>query len=209
VSRKGSSGDGDDYTTTDVDSLVDAMEAQYQALDAIGDGRATMRVTAQVEWAGTVQNNGRNGVRTTNLRLDAGGAARIKRAVDRARTSAAPGSSYKARSSPAQLRELERTRKGRGILTELGFRPSRETRRRWSLPESNPLSQRPGKANRDRIGQAYGQLRDTARPGTTGASRAARRAVADTVTSVLAEGEGMSGFAIRLRDISHIEWPRT
>jgi hypothetical protein len=193
-------GTGEDYSAPDTDSLVDAMEAQYDSLDTIGGGSAKMTVTAQIEWAGTVDNNRNGGVRTTKLNLPSGAAADIKAAIDRARASGERGKSYKAQGSSARLRELERTRRGQGILASLGFNPSRETRRRWSLSEGNPLSQKPGRANQDRINQAYERLRDTAGPSRE--SRSARRAVANRVTNALKDEYGVN---VRLRDIRSLD----
>lgn len=194
------SADATDYSPVDIDGMVDAIEAQYDSLYAMGNGSGTMTVTAQVEWAGTLNNNGRNGVRTTRLNLPAGAASEIKAAIDRARSSGERGRSYKAQGSSARLRELERTKRGQGILSGLGFSPSRETRRRWALPESDSLAQRPGRANQGLIDQAYERLRDTAGPSRE--SRSSRRAVANEVSQALSNEYGVE---IRLRGISRMD----
>ena len=123
-----------------------------------------------------------------------GGAAAVKAALDKVRgETAGRGSSYRAQSPSARLRELTRTKRGRDILAATGFAPSRETQRRWSLPAGSPLAQKPGYANRQRINEAYEEMRSTSR---NRSESAARRGVASAFTDAL-----NYGATVRLRDI--------
>jgi hypothetical protein len=198
MSRHTDSGDGDEYGPQEVDELADSMEEAFSESDTNLDA-GSMKVTAQVEWAGSIENNGRGGVRTTKLSLPPGGAREVRAALDRARASAAEprGKSYKAKGWQAQLRALNTAGRGPEARDFAGLAPSRETQRRWRLG-----TQQPGKRNRDAIERAYDRLRETAAPSRE--SRKAQRDFASTVTRVL--GDKYNGTTIRLRDIESIHF---
>ena len=87
MARKKDSGDGDEYTAQEEGEIESALD---RAFEAYGDGDPDrVDVTAQIEWAGTVQ-GGRDGVRTTRLRnLDRAAVRDLRQAVAKARAEAA------------------------------------------------------------------------------------------------------------------------
>jgi hypothetical protein len=149
-------------------------------------------VTAKVEWAGEYANNGRGGERTVKLdRVDTRPiVAALKKARSlEVRAARGPLRSYTAKGHEAQLHQLTSTRRGQEALREAGFKPSRETLRRWRNGD-----QKVGKPNQRRINEAYENMRNPGR-GVMGA----RREVTDALTASLrARYDGQN---IRFRDV--------
>ena len=160
-----------------------------------GSGSAAGRitVTAKIEWAGELLNNGRGGERTVNL---VGVDTRpIVAALRKARNLEilairGPLRSYKAKSPQAQLHQLGSTRRGAEALREAGFNPSRRTQRRHENGEIKTWS----KTNREKISEAYENMRNPGR-GVQGA----RREVVDALTESLKRLPGHA--TVRFRDI--------
>ena len=87
MARKRTTGDGDPYNADDEAALADYL-AELDYWDAAGEEEGeeetgTVDVEAQIEWAGTVDDNGRDGVRRT--RMDGIPLPRIRKAVERLR----------------------------------------------------------------------------------------------------------------------------
>jgi transcriptional regulator with XRE-family HTH domain len=163
------------------------------AITVTGNGSANgqITVTAKIEWAGEYANNGHGGERT--VRLDRVDTRPIVAALRKARTLElaalrGPLRSYNAKSAQAQLNQLN-TKRGQEALREAGFSPSRRTLRRWEQG-----TQKPSKANREKIAEAYENVRNPGR-GVMGA----RRAVTDALTQSLRDR--YDGQNIRFRDI--------
>jgi hypothetical protein len=206
MARKRDTGEGEPYTEPEIDEvweeLEDAYEDYYGEEDeqegepAPGAAPSAMDVTAKVEWAGTVDDNGRGGERTARI----GGrgeqvnlapviaAIRAARAEER-RAAAGPLKSYRAKGWHAQLRQLMGTKRGRAEAERAGLAPSRETARRWAKGE-----QAPGKANREKIAAAYEAARA---PHATKAKQLHAEAV-EKLTGAMRDAYGVN---VRFRDI--------
>jgi hypothetical protein len=191
------SGDGEDYSDDEVDELYDELADALGEYGGRGGGDvARITVTARIEWAGEYVNS-RGGVRTVHL--DPMNVRPVREAMAKAQrlevlAARGPLSSYKAKGWSAQLKQLSKTERGREALREAGFAPSRETLRRYGHG-----SQSPGRANREKIAQAYGDARN---PGRGWAK--ARRDVADALTGVMKAQYG--GSNIRFRDIEELRF---
>jgi hypothetical protein len=211
------SGEGEDYSDDEVndlyDELADALEgaagggggggggaAGGGAPGAAGGpseggkGTARLIVTAKVEWAGEYANNGRDGERT--VRLNPINIKPIRDALASARrleelAARGPLRSYNAKGWEAQLNQLG-TRRGGDALKDAGFHPSPRTLKRWEAG-----TQKPSKANRERIREAYDNVRNPGR-----GVMQARRDVADRLTDALRDEYGSN---VRFRDIRSIE----
>jgi hypothetical protein len=175
------SGDGEDYSDGDIEDLLDSLLIAFNNYDQRkGHHRATPKridVKAQVEWAGEFQGPG--GIRSVNLGRNASlDLAPVREALTL--------KSYRAKGWQAQLRALNRVKRGPAAMTAAALRPSRETLRRWGNG-----SQRPSKANRERIQQAYDNLR-------TPRTQAQKAKVAQAFTDALYNAYGS---VVRLRDI--------
>jgi hypothetical protein len=185
------SDDGVDYDPGEIDELIDAMQQALNDYDQRkGTHRATPRsleVKAQVEWAGELQGPG--GVRHVNLGARGGMPLDLSRVRDALKQTGGPLKSYKAKGWQAQLRQLNAVKRGTAAKQAAGLSPSRETLRRWERGE-----QRPSKANRERIQEAYGQLRNPS--GMT--PEQARARAADALTDALYNAYGSP---VRFRDI--------
>jgi hypothetical protein len=186
------SGDGEDYSDSDIDALVDTMERALNAYDQRkGHNRSNPRsiaVRAQVEWAGELYGPG--GVRHVNLGASGGmnlDLSRVREAMKIATTP--PLKSYKAKGWEAQWRQLQRVKRGADAMAAAGLRPSRQTLRRWEAG-----TQKPSKANRERIQDAYERIKNPG--GMTPAQ--ARAAAAERLTDALYDAYGST---VRLRDI--------
>ena len=74
------SGPGIEYSPDEGKLLTEVLR---EAFAEFGDGEPTgAYVTAQIEWAGTITNNGHNGVRTTQLGMDEEGIRAVRLAID-------------------------------------------------------------------------------------------------------------------------------
>jgi hypothetical protein len=194
VARKRDTGDGDPYSDAEADQIADAIEAAMADSwnddgDYTGASGPDIVVTAEIEWAGTVDHTG-SGVRTTrldglNLRDVIVAVQRLREAEGRNR----PLRSYNAKSWEAQLRQINNVKRGPDALRAAGFSPSRRTLRRWEQG-----TQKPSKANREKIAAAYDDLRN---PGRRAEARA-RHAVADALTEATRQRYGVN---VRFRDI--------
>ena len=180
------SGDSDPYSDSDIDDLYDSLMAAFSDYDQRkGHNRATpghVDVKAQIEWANEFQGPG--GVRSTTL----GNGVSLDMAPVR---EAMKLKSYRAKGWQAQLRALNRVRRGPAAMAAAAFRPSRETLRRWSKGE-----QKPSKANRERIQQAYENLRA---PSTRAQKAKAVQAFTDALY-------GAYRSDVRLRDIERFKF---
>jgi hypothetical protein len=151
------SGDSEPYSDDDIDELIDAINDAYADYDQRqGHHRGTPKtliVTAQVEWSNTFQGPG--GVRNVNLGQRGGKPVNLSKVRDALKQTGGPLKSYTAKGWQAQLRALGRVKRGESAKDAAGFRPSKETLRRWQQG-----TQKPSKANRGRIQRAYDRLRN-------------------------------------------------
>jgi hypothetical protein len=198
VAKKRDTGDGDPYSDAEEASLCDAIERamgdDYDE-DQTGPSNARIEVTAEIEWAGTIDHL-KDGVRTTRLDgidmrpvIDAVRQLREAEGRDRG-----PLRSYKAKGWQAQLRQLGRVKRGPAAMAAAGLTPSRQTIRRWASG-----TQAPSKANREKIAAAYDELRNPAR----GPVRQARHEVAEKFTGALRDRYGVN---VRIRDIRNFRF---
>jgi hypothetical protein len=190
-------GEGDPYSEAEEAALCDAFElAMGDEYDEEGRAAPTrIQVTAEIEWAGTIDHL-HEGVRTTRLDgldlapvIDAAQQLRAAEGRDRG-----PLRSYRAKGWQAQLRQLGRVKRGPAAMAAAGLSPSRETMRRWQAG-----TQAPSKANREKIAAAYDELRNPAR----GSVRQARHEVAERFTAALRSRYGVN---VRLRNIRHFRF---
>lgn len=185
------SDDGTEYDPGEIDELVDAIDQAYADYDQRkGHNRATPRsleVTAQVEWAGEFQGPG--GVRHVNLGARGGMSVDLARVRDAMKQTGGPLKSYRAKGWQAQLRQLGAVKRGPGAKQAAGLSPSRETLRRWENG-----SQKPSKANRERIQEAYNQLRNPSGMTPDQAKAKAAEALTDALYNAY-------GSVVRFRDI--------
>ncbi len=157
----------------------------------------TMRVTAQVEWAGVLDRT-RGGVRTVNLDgldltavLDALTAARKATSAE-----STAGSSLTAKGWHAQLGELLKNPRGMPASERAQLAPSARTVLAWLAGDRAP-----SKANQGRIDTAYRDVRNQlVREGRQRAGQA-RHELADALNRSLTDRYGSE---IRLRDISYL-----
>lgn len=192
MAAKRDTGPGDPYSDAEEAAICDAIEAamadDYD--DQPGPANAEIQVTAEIEWAGTVDHL-RDGVRTT--RLDGVDLRPVVEAVQRLKAAEGrdrgPLRSYRAKGWQAQLRQLGRVQRGPAAMAVAALTPSRETMRRWASGQ-----QKPSRANREKIGRAYDELRN---PGRQPVTRA-RHEVAEKFTEALRARYGVN---VRLRDI--------
>lgn len=199
MARDRDTGDGDDYTPDEEGDLVDVLD---DAFDSYGPGTPTRAdVTAQIEWAGTIDNNGRGGVRRTRLDgLDPGKMRELRDLAEKAREAtareagAAPLRSYKAKGWEAKLHKITSLKRGPEAAAMAGLAPAARTLRKWLAGK-----QTPNKANMARINRAYDELRNPAR---MSASKA-RHEAAEKLTEVMRDRYGVN---VRFREIESWMW---
>jgi len=191
MGRKRGTGDGEPYTPGEEAELETVLD---NAFEGYGPGEPTgADVTAQIEWAGTVDNNGRGGVRTTRLDgLDPDKVREVREAVDKAHRQAERGQlrSYEAKGWYAQITALTGVKRGEEASARAGLAPSRTTLLRWLSGE-----QAPSKENQARISQAYDELRNPARATRSNAAEKLTEAVKDRY-----------GVTVRFREIQSWTW---
>jgi hypothetical protein len=198
MARHRNTGDGDEYEDVDeaalADFLYDDLYEEEDEEEGTGEGETgTIDVEAQIEWAGTIDQNSRDGVRRT--RLDDVPLAEIKQAAGELgkakRTGPAePFKSYRAKGWRGQLRQMLSTKRGQAAARDAGL--NRDTIRRWQGG-----AQAPSAASRAKISGAYGQLRDP----RSAAVAKAQHGLADALTGALRQRYGVN---VRLRDIRHL-----
>jgi len=197
MATKRDTGPGEPYSDAEEAAVCDAIErAMGDEYDEEGAPAPTgIRVTAEIEWAGTIDHL-HDGVRTTRLDgldlrpvIDAVQQLRAAEGRDRG-----PLRSYRAKGWQAQLRQLGRVRRGPAAMAAAGLSPSRQTMRRWSGG-----TQAPSKANREKIERAYDELRNPAR----GSVRQARHEVAEQFTAAMRARYGVN---VRIRDIRNLRF---
>src|SRR5579875_655269 len=167
--------------------------------------KGEIHVEAQIEWAGTIdhpeRNNGRRYTELDDVSLNGIGNDRqrfgpgILDAAANLRTARQTGPdqpyrSYQRKGWQAQLRQALSTKRGREAVQAAGLNPA--TIRRWQKG-----AQAPGKANRAKIANLYGDLRDP----RSAAVRDANHGMAEALTAALRERYGVN---IRLRDIRQL-----
>lgn len=115
-----------------------------------------LRVTADIEWAGTMNATPR---RTTTLAgLDLAALAPFVNEARKAREKASdaqPLRSYRAKGWHAQLRALTATQRGQHAAMLAGLAPTRRTLTNWLTEDTAPR-----KRDRERIARAYESLRE-------------------------------------------------
>jgi hypothetical protein len=198
VARKRTTGDGEPYSGEDEAALADYL-AEMDYWDAVEEEEGetgTVDVEGQIEWAGTVDDNGRDGVRRT--RLDDIQLGEIRKAAGQVRRAQRTGpdqpyKSYQAKGWRAQLRQMQRTRRGREAVSGAGVSP--QTIRRWETGR-----QAPSRASREKIAGAYETVRN---PRPAGVSRATHR-LTEAFTQAVRDRYGVT---VRIRDIRHL-WIR-
>jgi transcriptional regulator with XRE-family HTH domain len=203
VPRKRDTSDGDEYADVDEAALADAVadalgygeEEEEEEPGAEEEGEpaetGTIRVRAQIEWAGTIDQNGQDGVRSTHL--DSVPLAGIREAaadLAKAKAGRGPLRSYRAKGWRAQLRQMLSTKRGQAAAREAGL--NRDTIRRWQSG-----TQAPSAASRARISGAYGQLRDPKPAAVAAASHRLSIAVTAAVRT-------QYGVNVRLRNIEYL-----
>jgi hypothetical protein len=199
--RQRDTGDGDDYAPAEEEHVASAIEEALTDLGGLDEepddedeATGTITVRAQIEWAGTVDDNGRDGVRTT--RLDGVKLNEIKRAAARLENAKQAGPeggyrTYRAKGWRAQLRQALATKRGREAAAAAGLHP--DTIRRWQN-----RTQAPSKASREKIARMYGGLRDP----RAEAVRQASHGMSEALTGALRERFGVN---VRLRGIENIQ----
>lgn len=198
------SGPSSEYDAHDEGVIESALDRAFQDYETGGGGGGTgptdIRITAQIEWAGTVD-NGRGGVRTT--KLDGLNLGPVKAALDKARSAghaadaARPLKSLTATGWHAQLRAITGTAAGYAAADRAGLGPTNRTLMKWLAEDRTP-----SKANRERISQAYESMRT--RPVDT-ASRGRRSAQKELADKLSAAVEDRYGAEVRFRGISGLE----
>lgn len=204
MSKKSSdTGDPTEYSDGDaaaIEAAVDQAWAEYEAAAAPGEEPTGIRVSARIEWNGST-NRSNNGHRTTtlvNLNL-----APVKKALDHARETsqrarqARPAASYRAKGWHAQIRALTESKRGSAAADRAGLEPSSRTLQRWLSGDVTP-----SKANQAKITEAYGALGTWRVDTAKSAAKAARRALADTLSRQLRNG--YPGTEIRFFDIENM-----
>ncbi len=182
------SGDSEDYSETDVDELLDWM------IRAFGNftGGDTMTVRARIEWSGEYN---RQAVRKVNI----GGMDlnRVKHATDVAQQARQSYRSGKPapKSLGAMLRDLGRNKSGREAL---GGIATPRTQARWAAG-----TQKPSKANRERIERASRERWEGIRDAREARYRAAAREAADALTEAVKE---VASGDPRFRDIEEMRF---
>lgn len=197
MAKKRDTGEGDPYSDAEEAAVCDAIErAMGDEYDEEGAPAPTrIQVTAEIEWAGTVDHL-HEGVRTT--RLDGLALRPVIEAVQRLRVAEGRDRgtlrSYRAKGWQAQLHALGRVKRGPAAMAVAGLSPSRQTMRRWEAG-----TQAPSKANREKIARAYDELRNPSRQPIT----QARHEVAEAFTAALRARYGVN---VRLRDIRNFRF---
>lgn len=197
MAKKRDTDEGDPYSDAEEAAICDAIEAAmgYDYDDDGAPAPTGIQVTAEIEWAGTIDHL-HDGVRTT--RLDGLHMRAVIDAVKDLRAAEGrdhgPLRSYKAKGWEAQWGQLQKVKRGAEAMAAVGLKPSRQTMRRWANG-----TQKPSKANREKIERAYDELRNPAR----GSVRAARHEVAERFTAALKDRYGVN---VRLRDIRDFRW---
>jgi hypothetical protein len=182
-----------DYTEDDVEELFNRL---VDALSDFGGDDGQVKITADIEWAGEYN---RKRHRTTTLApMDLSG---VREAVQNAVDAQAAGMLAGRRPPPkgvaAQVRALQRTKAGRSMWERAGLSVSPRTVARWLAG-----TQRPSKANRERLEQAALQQHYDKRSAARGRTAAAKRAAVDAFTEVVQEKYGSE---IRFFNISDLD----
>lgn len=200
-------GETTEYDASDEVDLVDSLD---EAEGTYGTGTPTkMKVTADIEWAGTRNPTAK---RTTTLdgltlgpvlaalnayRAAAGRVADAGRGIERAERA------YGAQSWHAKLNELGRTARGREAADRAGLAPTPRTYRAWLGYDRSP-----NKANRARIDAAYDSLRaervERERAAVESARQSAasaRHAVAQALSAAV---DRRYGAQVRFREIENL-----
>jgi len=192
---KRDTGPGEPYSDAEEAAVCDAIDrAMGDQYDEDSVPRH-IQVTAEIEWAGTVDHL-QDGVRST--RLDVRGLRPVMAAVQRLREAEGrdrgPLRSYKAKGWEAQFHALGRVKRGPSAMAAAGLNPSPQTVRRWEAG-----TQKPSKANREKIARAYDELRNPSRQPIA----AARHEVAEALTTALRQEYGVN---VRFRDIRNFRF---
>lgn len=192
----------DDAETAALEAAAEQAWADYEASEHAEEGRepTTMNISAQIEWSSSVDlaNNGHRSTRLYGMELD-----QFRQATERAREAreraeaARPATSYKAKRWQAQLRQINRVKRGQTAAERAGLTPSARTMREWSTGRRQP-----SKENRERIARAYDELRmwrvNTARDAATRANRE----VADRLSDAFRDSQQAE---IRIRNITRMD----
>jgi hypothetical protein len=200
---KRDTGEGIEYSGSEAEAMADALAEAFEQWGDYGEP-AGFDVSAQVEWAGTVQPSDGGQRRTRIEGLNPADMAKVREAVREYRaaagqkTQAKPLKSYSAKGWHAQLRALTGTVKGLAAADAAGLSPTVATLRRWLADEEYPIR----KSDREKIERAYGSIRD--RPVTEARSAASKDAskVATALTNALRERYGVN---VRFRDIRRFD----
>jgi hypothetical protein len=204
MARTRNTGDGEPYSDAEEARVADAIEAAFADTygeddDGTGPDPTGADVEAQIEWAGTVDNNGRGGVRFT--RLDGLNTGRLREAAKVAAKASrqaerGPLHTYQAKGWEAQWRQITGSNRGAEAMKAAGLDPSKTTMLRWLSGDQGP-----SKANQERISKAYDELRNPAR----GTAREANGKVAGELTAAV---KARYGAEVRFRDIRSWTWRR-
>lgn len=203
MARRTDTGDPTPYTDADEAALEAAAEQAFHDWDEseyTGQEPTIMYVSAQIEWSGSVDlaNDGHRSTRLYALELQ-----EVRQATERARMAreraeaARPASSYQAKGWKAQLRQINKVKRGQAAAERVGLSPSPRTMREWSTGRRTP-----SKENRERIARAYDELRNWRVHATQEASTRANREVANRLSEAFRESQQAE---IRLRGITRID----
>lgn len=199
MSGKSTTGEPTDYSLAEEGAIESALDRAWQ--DYTGPGAPTrLRVTGQIEWSGVVD-RAHGGVRST--KLDGLNLAPVKAALDRARNAAQkagtarPAASYTAKGWHAQLRALTGTARGSAAADRAGLSPTPRTVLGW-LSETRE----PSPANRAKIAEAYGALRNWNVDAATRSAAEANHKVAEELSKAMRDRYGAE---IRIRDITQLD----
>jgi hypothetical protein len=197
VARHRDTDEGEEYADVDEAALAESIyddlyggEEKEEGLPAEVGETGYIEVTAQIEWAGTVEARN-DGVRTTTFeRVPLEGVKEAAAKLETARSMRGPFKSYRAKGWKAQLRQMLSTKRGQQAAREAGL--NRDTIRRWQSGR-----QAPGAASQTKIASTYSLLGDP----KTAALKDAQHGVAEALTGTLKETYGVN---IRLRGITHL-----
>lgn len=203
MAKKRNTGAGDEYNGAEEEALAEAALDAYDGWsdDYEPDG---IDVTAQIEWAGTVQ-PGNDGMRRTRIDgLSPSDMRAVREAVSEYRkgktgqAEAKPLKSFTAKGWYAQLKALTESPYGSAAADRAGLDPSVRSVRRWLSAEATP-----NRENREKIDRAYAELRN--RPVTEARERARGDAhkVAQALTRALANRYGPN---VRFRNIRRFDF---
>ena len=191
---KAKTGDPTEYDAGDLEEIVGTLARAFARTPRL-PARSQVTVTAEIEWAGTLNPRPHRTTTLPNVPLGPVRDAVLRAASARQEAVAArPYATYTATGWHAQLAVLTSSARGIAAGDAVGLSATRRTVLAWLAEDRAP-----SRANRAKIEQAYRYLADT--PVRTAWQKygQAARAVGDALNGALRDSQGAE---IRLRDIT-------